>query len=172
MFSGRRWLCLGVVLVACSGGTKPETEKTVDTVMAERPPASQAPASVMGEIVAANVWWADLYSRGNAEQVALFYTEDAVIMTPQGDLTGAAAIADHFRALFATRPDTILATKTVTEALDVAGDRAYESGTVTRTLRPRADSGAPSREVHVRYATFWERSPDGRWKIRRSLRSP
>lgn len=144
----------------------------MDSVLAERPPASQAPASVMGEIVATNVSWADLYSRGNAEQVALFYTEDAVLMTPQGDLTGATAIGDHFRALFAARADTILATNTVTEALDVAGDRAYETGTVTRTMRPRADSGAPSREVRVRYATFWERSADGRWRIRRSLRAP
>ncbi|TFH66193.1 MAG: DUF4440 domain-containing protein [Gemmatimonadales bacterium] len=168
MQTGRLLPWLIVLLVACREGT----ETAGDPVVDERTQASPAAAAVMGEIIATNVSWGDLYSRGNAEQVALFYTEDAVLMTPQGDLTGVAAIADHFRALFATRGDTILATTTVTEALDVAGDRAYETGTVTRTLRTRTDSGTPAREVHVRYATFWERSTDGRWRIRRSLRAP
>lgn len=153
---------------ACAGAPAPPEEIPAHT----GEPASAASTSVMGTIVATNVSWADLFSQGRADALQGFYTKDAVLMTPQGDLAGAAAIGEHFRVLFAAQTDSILATHTVTETLDVAGDMAYEAGTVTRTVRDRADTLAPSREQRVRYMTFWQRDADGRWRIRRSLRAP
>ena len=128
----------------------------------------QQPASQLGAFIGQNVMWGDRHGRGNAQALAMMYTEDAVLMTPKGDIVGREAILRHFERLFATRTDSIFATSTDTESLDVAGDRAYEAGTITFTVGPRGPGpGAPRK---VRYVTFWQRMPDGQWLIRRSLR--
>ena len=81
---------------------------------------------------------------------------------------GARGDPRHFEQLFAARTDSIFATNTDTESLDIAGDRAYEAGTITFTVGP---AGArPRNTAEVRYITFWQRTPDGQWLIRRSLR--
>ena len=132
--------------------------------------AAPAPASIMGAIVGANVAWGDYHSRDDAGRIAALYTDDAVLMTAPGhDVVGRGAIREYFQHLFATRPDSILATNSVTETVDVAGDRAYEAGTVTFTLRAKRGGTTPRTQV-VRYITFWQKAPDGRWLIRRSLR--
>jgi uncharacterized protein (TIGR02246 family) len=124
----------------------------------------------MGAIVATNVAWGDYHSRGDAAGISALYTDDAVLMTAAGaDVAGQTAIREHFQQLFATRPDSILATNSATETLDVAGDRAYEAGTVTFTLQARHGGTGPRTQV-VRYTTFWQKTPDGRWLIRRSHR--
>ncbi len=161
-----RHLWLGTALLSLACGDRTETPAP------PAPPAIQAPASVMAEIVGRNVMWGDLFARGDAEGLAQLYAANAVLMTPQGDLVGTDAIRDHFILLFATRTDTILGTNTATEALDVAGNSAYETGTLARTVRPLGDTTAPPRETRLRYSTWWERAPDGQWLIRRSLRAP
>lgn len=128
-----------------------------------------APASVMGPVIGANVAWGDRYGRGDAAGLAALYTEDAVLMTPAGDVVGRLAIQEHFGQLFRTRPDSVLATSSSTEVLDVAGPRAYEAGTLEITVGPRAGVGPVTQRV-VRYITFWQQGPDGRWLIRASLR--
>jgi uncharacterized protein (TIGR02246 family) len=131
------------------------------------PPAGQ-PASQLGAFIGQNVMWGDRHSRGNAAALAAMYTEDAVLMTGAGDVVGREAILKHFQQAFATRADSIFATSTETESLDLAGDRAYEAGTITFTVGPRgAGPGTPRK---VRYMTWWQRMPDGQWLIRRSLR--
>lgn len=134
------------------------------------PPAASAgqPASQLGAFIGQNVMWGDRHSRGSAQALAAMYTEDAVLMTPNGDVVGRDAILAHFERLFAARTDSIFATNTETEWLDVAGDRAYEAGSITFTVGPRGPGpGTPRR---VRYMTWWQRMPDGQWLIRRSLR--
>ncbi len=133
--------------------------------------ARPAPAAVMGAVVAMNVSWGDWFSQGRADALAGMYTDDAVLMTPAGDVVGAEAIGQYLARVIAERPDSILATDTATETMDVAGDRAYEAGTVRYTLVPRRDPSATPRQEVVRYVTFWQQTPDGRWLIRRSLRS-
>lgn len=164
-----RHLWLGTALLSLACGDRTETPAPPAP---PAPPPIQAPASVMGEIVGRNVMWGDLFARGDAEALAQLYAANAVLMTPQGDLVGTDAIRDHFILLFATRTDTILGTNTATEALDVAGNSAYETGTLARTVRPLGDTTAPPRETRLRYSTWWERAPDGQWLIRRSLRAP
>ena len=153
-----------LVLAACSRA--PETSMPATPGSAS---AVAAPASVMGAIVGMNVAWGDYYSRDDAAGLAALYTENAVLMTPQGDVTGKAAIRQYFERLFQQRTDSILATNTATETLDVAGNRAYEAGTVIFTVGPRSAPG-DSREHKVRYMTFWQQEVDGRWLIRYSLR--
>lgn len=157
-------LLSALVLAACSQA--PETSLPATPGSAS---AVAAPASVMGAIVGMNVAWGDYHSRGDAAGLASLYAENAVLMTPQGDVTGKAAIRQHFERLFQLRTDSILATNTATETLDVAGNRAYEAGTVIFTLGPRSGPGG-SREHKVRYMTFWQQELDGRWLVRYSLR--
>lgn len=158
-----------LLTVACASAEAPNPDAREPAI---GPPPIQAPASVMGEIVGRNVMWGDFFARGDAESLARMYTPNAVLMTPQGDLVGTDAIRDHFILLFATRTDSILSTSTATEALDVAGPSAYETGTLIRTQTPLSDTTAPPRETRLRYSTWWERAADGQWLIRRSLRAP
>jgi len=148
--------------IACSESAPPQPA-------AIQPPApAQQPASHLGAFIGQNVMWGDRHSRGDARALAAMYTEDAVLMTPEGDVVGRGAILDHFERLFAARADSIFATNTETESLDMAGDRAYEAGTITFTVGPRGPGpGTPRRS---RYMTWWQRMPDGQWLIRRSLR--
>jgi uncharacterized protein (TIGR02246 family) len=131
-------------------------------------PSAGQPASQLGAFIGQNVMWGDRHSRGDAAGLTAMYTDDAVVMALEGDVVGRDAIRQHFERLFANRSDSIFATNTETEWLDVAGDRAYEAGSITFTVGPRGPGpGMPRR---VRYMTWWQRMPDGQWLIRRSLR--
>lgn len=131
--------------------------------------AAAAPAAVMGPIVGANVAWGDALVRGDGAVLAAAYTPDAVYMIDSGDVSGPEAIRDWLLEHRARLPDSIHATNTRTNQLDVAGERAYEAGTLTYTLISRS---APEtrREVTVRYMTFWLRSTTGAWLMLRSIR--
>ena len=125
-----------------------------------------APASVMGAIVGVNVLWGDALVRGDSAALASAYTEDAVLMTPNGDVTGKALVVA--RLLSGRRPagDSIHGTRAASDQVDVAGDRAYEAGTLTYVI---VSPGGKTREVNVRYVNFWQLEA-GSWKLRRSLR--
>lgn len=127
-----------------------------------------APPDVMGQIIGANVRWGDFHSRGDAAGLASLYTTDAVLMTARGDVKGRPAIQQYFDQLIRERPDSILRTNTATETVDVAGNRAYEVGTIIFTVAPRR--GGPAEDRTIRYMNFWQQETDGRWLIRYSLR--
>ena len=153
---------LAVLGTACSEAAPPPPP-------AAPPPAPvQQPASNLGAFIGQNVMWGDRHSRGDAQGLAAMYAEDAILMAPEGDVVGRDAIRRHFEKLFAGRTDSIFATNTETETLDIAGDRAYEAGTITFTIGPRGPG--PGTPRPVRYVTFWQRTPEGQWLIRRSLR--
>lgn len=120
----------------------------------------------MGSIVAVNVSWGDALVRGDSAALASLYTDDAVLMTTAGDVTGKPAIVAALMAARRPGGDSIHATATSSDQLDVAGDRAYEAGTLSYTVV--SPSGTP-REVKVRYVNFW-RLAAGRWQLHRSLR--
>src|SRR5262245_3181982 len=131
------------------------------------PPASTAtPASVMGAIVGANVTWGDALVRGDSAVLGSIYQEQSSLMTQTGDVIGRPAIV---RVLLASRKpqgDSLHATATSTDQLDVAGDKAYEAGTLTYTMLSRSGK---ARDVKVRYVNFWQLDAGG-WKLTRSLR--
>jgi uncharacterized protein (TIGR02246 family) len=122
----------------------------------------------MGNIVGVNVAWGDFYGRGDAAGIASLYTDDAILMEPSGDVKGRTAIQQHFARLFRERPDSIVRINTASETVDVAGNRAYEAGTIIFTVAPR--TGGPAVDRTVRYMTFWQQDAEGRWRIRSSLR--
>jgi len=156
-----RYSTLLIALTACR---QPE----VPPPPSPGPPAAaaEAPASVMGVIVAANVSWGDALVRGDSVTLRSLYSNDAVLMTPTGDVTGPGAIVSSL--MQARRPDgdSIHGTAAVTDQLDVAGDRAYEVGTLEYNV---VSPQGRSRSAKVRYVNFWQLEA-GTWKLRRSLR--
>ena len=163
-------------LLACWSGTAGRSggSKAAETVA--RSPAvdsatggQAAPGALIGVVVGTNVQWGERFNSGDAAGLAAFYAPDAVLMTPGGDVRGPEAIQAHFRRLFAERRDTVLQSKMETETLEVAGDRAYEAGTISYRLRPRGDPTGRERSDVVRYVTFWVLGSDGQWLIQRSL---
>ena len=136
------------------------------------PPVTQsgpAPAALMGAIVAANVAWGDALVRGDSLRLMNAYTSGAVLLTDSGDVSSPARIRDWLLARRAALQDSLHGTRTNTDHLEVATDRAYEAGTLAYILI-RRDHPGQRREHVVRYATFWHRSPDGRWLMDKSLR--
>lgn len=120
----------------------------------------------MSAITGANVAWGDALVRGDSAALASLYMDDAVLMTPTGDLAGKGAILSALLSNRRTGRDSIHGTTTATDHLDVAGDRAYEAGTLTYSM---AGPGSAKRDVTVRYVNFWQLTAD-RWLLRRSLR--
>lgn len=120
----------------------------------------------MSAIIGANVVWGDALVRGDTAALASLYLDDAVLMAPQGDLAGKGAIVPALLSRRRIGRDTLHATSTATDQLDVAGDKAYEAGTLIYTL---VSPGGVRREVKVRYVNFWQLAAD-RWLLRRTLR--
>ena len=120
----------------------------------------------MGVIVATNVSWGDALVRGDSATLTSLYASDAVLMTPAGDVTGSAAIVSRLMKARRLAGDSIQGTAAVTDQLDVAGDRAYEAGTLEYTVMSPQGS---TRSVKVRYVNFWQLDA-GRWQLRRSFR--
>ena len=122
----------------------------------------------MGAIVAANVAWGDALVRGDSLALVNAYTSGAVLMTDSGDVSTPAGIRDWLLKRRSALKDSLYGTRTNTDHLEVSVDRAYEVGTLTYILLSR--EYPERREQMVRYATFWHRSPDGRWLMDKSLR--
>jgi ketosteroid isomerase-like protein len=93
------------------------------------------------------------FNAGNADAVAAFYTDDAVLLVPNAPIArGNAAIRDAFRAHGAGAtlnfaPDRIVQ----------SGDVAYEYGHYTMGMGSMNDQG--------NYVTVWRRQANGDWKI-------
>jgi len=86
-------------------------------------------------------------------------------MTSEGDVKGGDAIVSRLLATRRAIRDSIHTTAARTDQLDVAGDRAYEAGTITYTVV----SSSKSRVVEARYVNFWQLAA-GRWQLTRSFR--
>lgn len=148
------------LLAACSRAPGPDPA----------PPAQDAADNaILGTLLALHATWGDAFTRGDQIAVTRLYAPDAVLMLPSGDVIGHRGISEYFADIFDGRRDTVLAINTSSEALDMAGDRAYEAGTITYTVAPRARP-TESRVVQTRYLAFWGRNPEGYWRITRMFR--
>ncbi len=136
------------------------------------PPAAPngATPSIRQAIQAADEEWSRAYIAADTAALRQLYTPDVVSMRAAApDIVGPdAMIADLARG-FESRADTVLHIETVITTLDHSGDLAWESGQVTFASRPKDSLNTASHFERYKYLTFWQRGPDGRWRIRRDL---
>src|SRR5438132_3092123 len=94
------------------------------------------------------------FNAGNADAVAGFYADDAVVLGPNAPIArGTAAIRDAFRGMTGGHPTLSFAPDRIVQS----GDVAYEYGHYTMQMGPNADQG--------NYVTVWRRQSNGDWKI-------
>ena len=95
------------------------------------------------------------FNAGNADAVAAFYADDAVLLLPNAPISrGSAAIRNTFNAHFsAMHPNLNFGPDRIVQS----GDVAYEYGHYTMQMGSMTDQGS--------YVTFWRRQANGDWKI-------
>ena len=95
------------------------------------------------------------FNAGNADAVAAFYADDAVLLVPNAPIArGTAAIRDAFHGAFGAAHPT----------LNFAPDRIVQSGDIAYEYGHYA-MGMGSTNDHGNYITVWRRQPNGDWKI-------
>ena len=98
---------------------------------------------------------------GDAAAVAALYAEDAVLMPAnEPAVSGRAGIQEHLQRDYATMTAELTATSRETK---VAGDIAYDAGTHTIRLTPKA--GGNVIEGTGKQIVTLARQTDGSWKI-------
>ena len=78
-------------------------------------------------------------------------------------LHGEAARQNFLRKVAATHEQFIPHLQIEIDQLRVAGDWAYESGSLVVTLQPR--QGGDISYIRQRYLEIWRREADGEWRI-------
>jgi uncharacterized protein (TIGR02246 family) len=108
------------------------------------------------EVDAANRRFMEAFERGDAASVAALYTEDAVVLPPDGPMiSGRAEIEEFWRGLMAAGARGV---DLVTLRLAGSADVLHEVGRATITIRP--ESGEAN-ILTVKYVVVWERAADG-----------
>jgi ketosteroid isomerase-like protein len=95
------------------------------------------------------------FNAGNADAVAAFYADDAVLLLPNAPISrGSAAIRNTFSAHFsAMHPNLNFGPDRIVQS----GEVAYEYGHYTMGMGSMSDQG--------NYITVWRRQANGDWKI-------
>jgi uncharacterized protein (TIGR02246 family) len=149
--SCRQPVSTGLYTPTQSGASRAERE-AVDQEAAVR-------GAVEGLIAADN--------NGNADLVASFYSEDAVLLPPQdAPLVGRTVIRNHYVNVFSRNTMTVTARSDETL---VFGDVAIDRGTVTGTLQPRDGATVA---LNDQYLMVLKRDTAGRWKVYRLMWGP
>ncbi len=158
MFPARKWLavCIStfglIFLAACSTPTQPPAQPAA-------PPDTRAADEAA--IRAVDAAWASAAATKDPAQWAAFYTDDARVYVPGGEVAaGKDAITKALTGLVATPGFALTFTPTkVTVAR--AGDYAYEEGDFAMTMNDK--KGKPQTEKG-KYVVVWQKQGDGKWK--------
>lgn len=151
----KRLLILAAAALALAGCNAPADKTEAQKAPAADPQADKAAIDkVRDDFTAA-------FNAADAMKIGDLYTENAIAMG--GDrptLQGRAAIVDSNKMLFENFMAKITITPTATK---VSGDLAYDQGTYTMELTPKAKGGKPSKE-DGRYVVVVQRD-GGSWKV-------
>ena len=94
------------------------------------------------------------FNAGNADAVAGFYADDAVLLLPNAPpARGNAAIHAAYAGVAGMHPTLDFAADRIAQA----GDMAYETGHYTMTMGGNRDQG--------NYLAVWRRQSNGDWKM-------
>ncbi len=123
---------------------------------------SADPAPVRAAIEVAYAGFVAALTRGDADALAAYFTDDAVLVYPgmKGFVTGRQAIRDYWAARF--QAARFLEAAIVPAEVRVDGDLAWETG--TNRLVVKSGDVAPVTRT-ARYLVVWRRAVDGLWRI-------
>ena len=94
------------------------------------------------------------FNAGNADAIAGFYADDAVLLLPNAPIArGGAAIRQSVQAVAGMHPTLDFSPDRISQS----GDMAYEVGHYTMTMAGNRDQGD--------YVAVWRRQPNGDWKM-------
>lgn len=100
------------------------------------------------------------FNEGNADNIALHFTEDAILMAPgQPASQGKEAVRAYYQSIFDTYQTSLTS---YYDEVKVDGDLAYGRGFAEVVLTPR--SGGASISSTAKYLNILQRQPDGSWK--------
>jgi len=107
-----------------------------------------------------------LFNAGNAAGMAAFYADDAKLLAENTELIRGRAAIEQFWRYAIERAQAANAIRTISlEEVTATGDLGYVLGAVTVQIPdgPR---------MVTKYATIWQRDPDGRWRLAVDSSSP
>lgn len=103
---------------------------------------------------------AEAFNNEEADSIAAYFTNDAVLMPPgESTMHGPEAVAAYYQSIFDAY-DPTLESRYV--EVEVSGDLAYGRGIAKVTLVP--DEGGEPTTTISKYLNIVKRQPDGSWK--------
>jgi len=100
------------------------------------------------------------FNEGNAADIALHFTDDAILMAPgQAPSQGKEAVRAYYQSIFDTYQTSLTS---YYEEVKVEGDLAYGRGFAEVILTPK--SGGESISSTSKYLNILQRQPNGSWK--------
>jgi uncharacterized protein (TIGR02246 family) len=100
------------------------------------------------------------FNEGNAADIAIHFTEDAILMAPgQPASQGKEAVQAYYQSIFDTYQTSLTS---YYDEVKVDGDLAYGRGFAEVVLTPKA-GGEPVTST-AKYLNILQRQPDGSWK--------
>jgi uncharacterized protein (TIGR02246 family) len=110
--------------------------------------------------------WIAAENKKDAEAIADFYDENAVLMPKQEEpVIGKAAIGEYYRKLVADPPLCAVHAALESNSFHVVGDVAIETADFDGVVK-RNDKQIP---FHGRNLIVWKKQKDGSWKIFRYM---
>ena len=146
-----RYVSLALVglVLACSQASQPPAQPQADN-----------PAAVEAMIRGNDSAFAKAAAAKNADQIAAFYADSAVLLGPGAPIANGKAAIRAAWAAFAGLPGFALTFGP--DKVDVSGDRAFEVGHYELTANDK--SGKPQ-TTKAKYVTVWGKQADGSWKL-------
>lgn len=102
---------------------------------------------------------AEAFIKGNAQEIAIHFTEDGCLMAPNEPVAfGRAAVATYYQSIF-DEYQTVL--ESYYEEVEVEGDLAYGRGEAKVTLISKVDGDTTYSSA--KYLNILQRQSDGSW---------
>lgn len=103
---------------------------------------------------------AEAFNNGDAEAIAVHFTDDAVLMPPgQPSMRGQKAVEDYYQSIFDEYHTELISEY---REVDLAGDLAYGRGHARVKLIPK--NGNDTIYSESEYINILKRQADGSWK--------
>jgi uncharacterized protein (TIGR02246 family) len=146
---GKRWLRFAVLVALCGCAV----------VLSSHVSAAGADDAKAKELTALDADWSKAAVAKNADKVASFYADDAVVYPPNEKAAVGRTAAQKLWAAALNTPGYQLSWKTTTASVD--GNLGYTAGTYQESMK---GADGKTSTGHGKYLCVWRKSADGKWK--------